>query len=61
MIRLKKLNYIPVGLGDDNFNKNWMKDNIGKIFLKKILIMVNILFIIGFGKIILIKLMIMNG
>ena len=25
--KIKKLNYIPVGLGDDNFNKNWMKED----------------------------------
>ncbi len=27
--KIKKLNYIPVGLGKDNFNKNWVRDNSG--------------------------------
>ncbi len=26
---LKKLNYIPVGLGKNNFSKDWLKDNTG--------------------------------
>tara|TARA_B100000886_G_scaffold313021_1_gene249373 strand:+ start:116 stop:931 length:816 start_codon:yes stop_codon:yes gene_type:complete len=27
--KVKKLNYIPVGLGDDNFNDEWIRDNSG--------------------------------
>ena len=27
---IKELNYIPVGLGEKSFSKEWMKDNIGK-------------------------------
>tara|TARA_B100000401_G_C52535494_1_gene591202 strand:- start:431 stop:631 length:201 start_codon:yes stop_codon:yes gene_type:complete len=49
--KVKELNYIPVGLGDDNFNEEWMRDNTKKkIYRIKINIMVNIHFIIGFGK-----------
>ena len=33
--KIKQLNYFPVGLGDDNFNKNWMKDNIGENISQK--------------------------
>jgi len=28
--KIKKLNYIPVGLGESKFNKNWLRDNTGK-------------------------------
>ena len=28
--KVKELNYIPVGLGDDNFNEEWMRDNTKK-------------------------------
>ena len=28
--KIRKLNYIPVGLGKDNFNKNWLRDNTGE-------------------------------
>ena len=48
---LKKINYIPVGLGENFFSDNWLRDNVVKIFQIKINIMENILFIIGFGKI----------
>jgi hypothetical protein len=51
--KIKKINYIPVGLGNENFSKGWLRDNSGKNISKKISIMVNILFIIGCGKIIL--------
>ena len=27
--KVKKLNYIPVGLGDDKFDSDWKKDNLG--------------------------------
>ncbi len=27
--KVKKLNYIPVGLGDDDFNDEWIRDNSG--------------------------------
>jgi hypothetical protein len=28
--KIKKLNYIPVALGDDNFAEGWIKDNTGR-------------------------------
>lgn len=28
--KVKKLNYIPVALGKNNYQKDWMRDNIGK-------------------------------
>ena len=28
--KIKKLNYIPVGLGENKFNKNWLRDNTKK-------------------------------
>ena len=28
--KVKKLNYIPVGLGEGNFKKGWLRDNTGK-------------------------------
>ena len=28
--KVKKLNYIPVGLGESNYQKGWLRDNIGK-------------------------------
>ena len=27
--KIKKLNYIPVGLGSNGFNKKWLRDNSG--------------------------------
>ncbi len=27
--KIKKLNYIPVGLGDEKFNNHWLRDNTG--------------------------------
>ena len=27
--KIKELNYIPVGLGQDNFDDNWLRDNTG--------------------------------
>ena len=32
---LKKINYIPVGLGINNFNNEWIRDNTGKNISKK--------------------------
>ena len=32
---IKSLGYIPVGLGEKNFSKDWMKDNIGNNISKK--------------------------
>ena len=32
---LKKLNYIPVGLGDRNYSNEWLRDNTGKNISKK--------------------------
>ncbi len=33
--KIKKLNYIPVGLGDSNYSKEWMRDNTGNNITKK--------------------------
>ena len=33
--KVKKLNYIPVGLGDDKFDDEWITDNIGQNISKK--------------------------
>ncbi len=33
--KVKNLNYIPVGLGDDQFDSGWIKDNLGKNISKK--------------------------
>ena len=49
---LKKLNYIPVGLGKNTFSNDWLKDNTGINISYKNSHMVNTLFTIGFGKII---------
>ena len=50
---IKSLGYIPVGLGDKDFDDKWFTDKSGKnISGKKQKIMVNIHIIIGFGKII---------
>jgi len=49
---IKELGYIPVGLGENNFNKDWFSDKSGKNISKKINIIVSIHFIIGYGKII---------
>ena len=32
---IKKFNYIPVGLGKDNFSKEWMRDNTGNNISEK--------------------------
>ena len=33
--KVKNLNYIPVGLGDGQFDSGWIKDNLGKNISKK--------------------------
>ena len=30
LTKVKKLNYIPVGLGGDKFDKEWIRDNSGE-------------------------------
>ena len=47
---VKKLNYIPVGLKNKNFSKEWMLDNTLENISEKTLFTVNILFTIGIGK-----------
>ena len=50
---IEKLNYIPVGLGEKKFPDVCLSDKQGEnISKKKISFMGNILFIIGYGKII---------
>ena len=36
--KVKDLGYIPVGLGKNNFSSGWLRDNQGKILLKKSLL-----------------------
>ncbi len=48
----KSNNLIPVGIGKKKFNSKWLNDNGKKIFLLKMIILENILFIITYGKII---------
>ena len=33
--KIKKLKYEPVGLGQNNFNKEWIRDNSGKNISQK--------------------------
>ena len=33
--KIKRLNYIPVGLGNDDFDKSWLRDNSGKNISEK--------------------------
>ena len=33
--KIKKMNYLPVGLGDQSFDKSWFKDNTGQNISKK--------------------------
>ena len=47
---IQKFGYTPVGLGDEQFNKEWLSDKKKIIFQKKINIMENILSIIACGK-----------
>ena len=58
---LKKLNYIPVGLGKNHFSSQWIRDNKNINISQKIHFMENILFIIGFGKMFSKKLKIILG
>ena len=55
---IRNLNYLPVGLGDKKFSENCFSDK--KTSISKNFLMESIHFIIGFGKIILIRL-IRNG
>ena len=47
---IKDLNYIPVGLGTNEFSNLWLKDDTKDNISKKILFMANIRFTIGYGK-----------
>ena len=49
---IKSLKYTPVGLGRKKFPDDCISDNTGENISEKISIMENILFIIGYGKII---------
>ena len=49
---IKKLSYIPVGLGEKNFQMNVLTIKMAITFHQKINFMENILFITGFGRII---------
>ena len=49
---VENLNYLPVGLGKNNFSKEWWRDDTGENISLKINFMENTLSIIGFGKII---------
>ena len=59
--KIKELNYIPVGLGQDNFDKIGLETTLVLISRTKIHIMENTLFITCYGKIILKKLKIKSG
>ena len=49
--KIKELGYIPVGLKNDDFSREWLRDNTLINISKKIHIMENTRFIIGTGKI----------
>ena len=49
---IKRLSYIPVGLGDKKFSKGFFSDKMDLASLRKTQVTVNIRFIIGCGKII---------
>ena len=53
---IKKVDYVPVGLGNDNYSKEWLKDNTLETNITE-----DILSIIGFGKIFYQKLMTIIG
>ena len=57
---IKKLGYIPVGLGENFFSGDWFRDNSGQNISKKNKIMPNVLITTGFGKIFWINMMV-NG
>ena len=46
----KKLNYVPVGLGEKEFSSHWLRDNTGDNISDKNPIMESIHFTTGFGK-----------
>ena len=48
--KIEKLGYLPVGLGENILSEKFLVDYNGENISKKILFMVNILFIIGCGK-----------
>ena len=48
--KVKKINYLPVALGGNNFQNGWIRDNLKINISKRINFMVNIHFTIGFGK-----------
>ena len=58
---IKYLNYIPVGLGQNKFSKEWLTDDKGENISVKNPFMLNIHFIIGYGKIDYLNYKIMNG
>jgi len=58
---IKSLNYIPVGLKNNDFSNEWLRDNTKIISHKKTHTMENILFIIGTGKIYYNLKKVMNG
>ena len=35
LTKVKKINYIPVGLGNDQFDVEWLRDNTGENISKK--------------------------
>ena len=47
---IKNLDYIPVGLNNDTFSKEWLRDNTGINISQKNPSLGNIHFIIGSGK-----------
>ena len=47
---LKKLNYIPVGLGKNEYSKEWIRDNTGESISEKNPYYGEYTFIIGCGK-----------
>ena len=56
---IENIGYTPVGLGEETFSDKWLSDKSGDNISKKILIMVNIHFTIGYGRII--KLIFLDG
>ena len=58
--KLKRINYIPVGLGDEKFDSGWLTDKSGENISEKNKYYGEVLSIIGFGKMIK-KLKIMIG
>ena len=48
--KIKKINYIPVGLGKEKFDKEWLRENTKDNISEKIVGTEKILFITGCGK-----------